>query len=266
MIRPPSRFLPKLHGLKWLRGPFLVRTGYISPADPVLLCDLEENQLLERYADSAGLRLLAMSTTGYTQNTPRIMGNVLEAILAKNNRLARLEPRDVKQLFQTHLSMERCFFEEAGKSTYHGFLLNHGKVYSLCANTAEPCFVYRQGSLLEFHLSAQQFIQLEPGDLFIAADPDDMKLLLKSRTLRQFYLVFKRTQLGCPFDRKGFQKMRQLLKSPLVGIYWDNAKAPNANLMWQSLQNVSFNRNQWLIVLFLFMWTFALLVSQWLST
>ncbi|MBX2859815.1 MAG: hypothetical protein KTR14_01175 [Vampirovibrio sp.] len=173
--------------------------GHISSQWSVLIGNLEANQPVANLSRSGAKRLLILMADSQEKETQNILKSVLEAIFKKNNGLLKLEPFVFQNLFQSYLSLERRFhlaakaegpvsvaekdLQETGR--FRGFLVLSRKLYSLNETLKECVFVYRRGSLLEFHLEPQHFIALEPDDLLMLAEQHTVDGLMRSGLLKQ---------------------------------------------------------------------------------
>jgi hypothetical protein len=264
-----EKMIPTVRTPLWPGGDAMRRrVGQVSPGGPVLFCDLDRNQFVENFSALPVRRMLVLTAERYTPNAQRIMENVAQAIFQKNHLVNWLTPKEIRQLFYDHLTMERCFFEDPAEApvdgvqhnVYSGFLLVEDRLYPLQRTGMETCYVYRNNGLLTFNLDPQHYVQLLPGDLFIACNPSDIEFLINSKSLRRFYLVFQDVPLGNPFGRKEFHSMRQGLTAPLVGIQLKEGKATGEN----SGQRLTLSRQQWMMAAFALMWVLAIIASRWM--
>lgn len=265
MISALAKINPTLP-LSWtIFGSEQIRVGFVALDAAVFVGDLNRNQRLENFTEVQGRCLLVLMASTNTPQTHRILENVAEAIFSKNHLLNRPEARTMKQLFQSHLRLERSFFEEPAQglseSAYQGFLLTRNKIYPLHREGAVTCYIHRGGRLLEFRLAPYQFVQLEPEDLFVLAQPQDMAVLLKANTLRFFQRAFRRTPFTNPTEKRGFQRVKSLLTGPLLGIGIDRGERTTKQ---KSFLGLCLTKNQWLLAIFFIMWAIALIVLPWL--
>lgn len=254
--------IPPIDPHAWLRNAGAWQVGSMPSDEQVLFCDLDRNRLLKNFSEVSARRLLVLAAPRATDRSREILENVAQAIFSKNHLFHRAHPKEIKRLFQRHLSIERCFFEDykdaSFQSAYQGFLLMEERVYPLHQQSVEVCYVYRAGGLLEFHLSPQQFVQLELEDILLIIPPEEKDSLIQSKMLQHFSRALQYRTLGEKRRESAAQQVMSL--HPIIGVRLQPERSPA-----EEKASPSQTQAQRLLMMFIAMWVIAFAASLWLN-
>lgn len=215
--------------------PARVRFGCLGQGAAIVLIDLDSNRILDHFGEVGGRRILILSVNRAIPACQRILRNVAQAILAKNHRLSRLHPKDLKRLYLEHLSLERRFFEPdelpSGAAeqqiAYQGAILQHNRLYPFHTEGVFPGAVLRHGKLQQYQLEPHQYITLEPNDLLLLGHARDYDYLMKTRHLKNLYRAFHAPAFEDFSGRPGPKKLARQLLQPLLVFHLISKNKPD---------------------------------------
>lgn len=245
-----------------------VRLALFRPQDgaAMVMANLDKNVPLSFVEPLTAERLLMLWARSPQANSQRILSHVQEAIFQKNTVLNRLDVKPLKSAFQTHLAMERCFFEEPVapcQTTYHGMVLEGDVVYPLHTEGVERCFVIRENRLLTFDLQPHQFIRLEQEDILLLADGADVEKLHLHKALKPLAKQFMTSPFKSPVNSRAGQKLSRILQNPLLAL--SLAPVPVASVtLEQQKTRFALRQLPWMWLGFVLMWVVALVIRAWM--
>jgi len=247
------------------RRPDRVRLALFRPeaGATITLANLDKNLPLSFSEPLTAERLLMLWAKSPLSTSQRILNHVQDAIFQKNTVLHRLDVKPLKAAFQTHLAMERCFFEEPAadcETSYHGMLLEGDVVYPLHTEGLERCFVIRDNRLLTFDLLPHQFIRLEQEDILLLADGPDVEKLHLHKALKPLAKQFMASPFKSPVNSRAGQKLTKILGNPLLALSLAPLPVAMVPLDGQSKSTPKLTRLQMMWLGFVLMWIVALAI------
>lgn len=165
-----------------------IELAFIRLGTSVLACDLDRNRRVRNLSALESQRLMILTSDRPGEEAQRVFLPVVRQVFNKNTPLMRLEPFILRRVLQDTLNELRQAHPDLGESIAgcRGFFLNHRKLYSLNETPFEVIYVYRRGSLLEFHIGPQHFIPLQPHDVLLLAKGDLIDLFKTTGQLKRF--------------------------------------------------------------------------------
>jgi hypothetical protein len=90
-----------------------------------------------------------------------------------------------------------------------------------------------------------------------------MDNVLKTPILKRFYKIFQAREFASPLKQKGFQKLQDLLKAPMIGVQIPSKTAVPIEESAAALPPAqSLSPLQWFLICSIAVWTFTLMFSN----